>query len=126
MNKVETPRYAYAVVAGAAFLALVLFFLTLLKFEVRDSKPVLLASGISGILSVIFAYVWPGESWRWGVWASSGYWMFFGFVFISFILKGEFEAPPLVEAIVVIAFGCMGGILGRWFSNRVRENAAAR
>ena len=122
----KAPGYSYAVVLGTAFLALGLFFLTLLRFEIRGSYPVLLASGVCYVLTALFAFVWPGGSWRWGIWVSSGFWLFFGFVFISFMIKGEFEAPPLIEAILVAVFGCMGGILGRRLFDRSRGSAAAR
>ena len=95
-------------------------------FDIRGSNPVLLASGMSVILSTMFAFVWPGGSWRWGIWVSSGFWLFFGFVFISFMIKGEFEAPPLIEAIVVAVLGSMGGLFGRRLFERTRGSATAR
>lgn len=120
MIKKASPKYSYAVALCVAFLALTLFFFTLLRIEIRGSSPAILASGVCFVLSALIAYIWPNGSWRWGLWVSCGFWLFFGFVFISFLLKNELEWHPAVEAVVVAAFACLGGLLGRWLSDHIR------
>jgi hypothetical protein len=120
----EAPRYSYFIVVCTGFLALALFFLTLFKFEIRGSYPAILASGVCFVLGAVAAYIWPNGSWRWGLWVSCGFWLFFGFVFISFLLKNELEWHPAMEAVSVVGLACAGGWLGRRLSDRTRGSAA--
>ena len=122
MSNQRIPRYAHAVVLVMAFAVVVLFFSTVIMFDIRDSKAVLLASVMSGIPSVALGYVWPGGFWCWGVGVSSGLSLFFGFVFTAFLFHGELQWAPMIDAITVVILASIGSFLGRRLSCQSREN----
>lgn len=108
--KTVVPKYAYALALLAAFAALAMFFLIFLQFKFARSSPMLLALGFCWLLAAAFSFVWPSGSWRWGLWVSSGFWLFLGFAFVSFLVNDEFERWPAVEALAIAIIACSGGL----------------
>lgn len=121
MVKEEAPKYAYVVAIISSVVAVPLLFVVLFLFKPSPPLPVGLAAGLCWILGVVFAFIWPSGSWRWGLWVSSGFWCFFGFTFGSFLLNGQFVWEPAIEAISVAAVACTGAFCGMWFSKRLRK-----
>ncbi len=115
MAKQKVPRYAYCIVLISSFLVLTLLFAILLKSRFAGSHPLVFALGLYWILGVVFGFVWPGGSWRLGLWVSSGLWLFLGFVFVSFVFSSQVEWSPAIEAIAVAALPVWAPLLGSGF-----------
>jgi hypothetical protein len=67
-------------------------------------------------MATIFALVWPSHSWRWGVWLSGGFWLYFSFVFLAYLLNGSFEWLPALYALGVLIPACIAGLIGQKLS----------
>jgi uncharacterized membrane protein YeiH len=109
----RAPLYSYlaAVAFGAAALGAVPVLVLGLDLDARWSR--VMAFAACAVAGLAFAWQWPLPSWRWGLWVSSGFWLFFATVFAAMLARGEPEWSPLLDAVGVIAFACAGAALGR-------------
>jgi len=114
-------RYAYLIAFAVTVLAVSLYFVTLLKSELASAYPITVALVYCYILGAVFAFIWPDGYWRLGVVASSGFWLFFGFSFISFLNISELQWRAAIEAIASVAVACLGAYCGRWLALRMKR-----
>lgn len=101
---------AFLAVIGS-FGALGLILVGLLRFELPLSMGVALPPLAALILAALLTLRWPSGSWKWGLWASSGIWLYFGSVFIALWVNGEIDVVPLVEVVASPLCGCLGALL---------------
>jgi hypothetical protein len=114
------PRFAYLLAILCGLLGFMLVMALVLSFEAAQSRPAPLTLSVALALPVIFGYLWPGESWRWGGWVTSPFWIYFSFVFGSYVFNGRFEGGPVLLAIGVL----IAGFIGSFGGSRVRLRAA--
>lgn len=67
-------------------------------------------------VSLLFAYIWPAGSWRWGFWLSSGFWIFFLLVFLSYLLTGTLDWLTPVRAASVL----LAAVIAAWLGASLR------
>ncbi len=116
----RVPSYAYAIAVLAAWSAFAVFCVISLHSPLANSFPLSLAIALCVPLGTTFALIWSSASWRWGVWVSSGFWLFLGVVFLSFLSESRLEWMPAVEAATITGLSCVGAVFGRWLSDRIR------
>ena len=114
------PRYAYLMATLSALLAFAIFCVLSLHSARANSFPLALAIALCMPLGTAFSLIWSNASWRWGLWVSSGFWLFLGVVFFSFLAESQLEWMPAVEAVTITALSCVGAFFGRWLSLRIR------
>lgn len=71
----------------------------------------------SAIAAFIYTVTWPRGSWRWGVVLSSGFWLFFFIVFVSYASIGKFDYLSLLRAVSVV----LAGLFGAGIATRLRQ-----
>lgn len=64
------------------------------------------------VLALVFALRWPEGSWRWGVWLSSGFWVFFLVVFVSYLLTSTVDWKTPLRAVAVLLPAIAAALLG--------------
>lgn len=111
------PAYAYVIVVISSFLGFALFFPTALLLKIGAPYSHVLAALITMFLGFIFALLWPIGLWRWGILASSGFWLYFLAVFLSSILHRNAEWLVIGEGLAVIAIASIGASIGRRVSS---------
>jgi len=114
----HVPSFAYVVVVILSILGFVLFFSAALVLKVGTPHSHILAALITLLLGFMFALVWPVGLWRWGILASSGFWLYFIAVFVSSVLHQNTEWLIIGEGLAVIAIASIGAAVGRRFSSR--------
>lgn len=108
--------YSYIFVVSLSILSFVLFFSAALIFKISTPYSHALAALITAFLGLVFAFLWPVGLWRWGVLASSAFWLYFIFVFISSLLHQDAEWLAIGEGLAVIAIASIGAGIGRRLS----------
>lgn len=82
----------------------------------------LLPPAASAAASLLFALKWPRISWRWGIWLSCGFWMFFLSIFVAYLSVGQIDwLTPLRAASVVTS-----GMAGAWCGSTLRRAFSSR
>lgn len=112
MARLRSPFYAYAAALAATVVAFLLVLFILLEFPNARSYALALPVAYCFIAGLGFAFCWPHGSWRWGLWVSSAFWLFFGFVFVSYLVGGRLEWTPAVSAILSAGVACIGAVGG--------------
>ena len=105
------PRYAYAI---AVFLGLLAAFAPAnLPLESPSfTTAILISTAIFGAAGLLIGILWPGGTWRWGLWVVAPGLLL---VTIGLISSGEFasyfrdDLPFLASGLVA---ACLGGFLG--------------
>ena len=110
------PKYAFFLAVLISGLAFVIVTGAILSFPVVKSYGILLATASCCVMAVIFALVWPSHSWRWGVWLSGGFWFYFSFVFLAFLLNDSLVWLPAIYALGVLIPACIAGLVGQKLS----------
>lgn len=107
----EAPRWAFvgAFAVGALGLGSVL---AAAAVGVAGNPALWLSCGIAAALSALLASRWPIPSWRWGVWVSGPFWMFFLFVFAVLALDGNLDWTPALDAAIVAGGACIAAAVG--------------
>jgi hypothetical protein len=119
----KIPKYAYIIALLSGFLVFALFGLIRVRSDLSESYAFALAIGFCSLLSAAFAYIWPHALWRWGILVSSSFWIFLILVFFSYLFNDQYEWSTVIEAVLVTGISCIGAILGRWISKRIRESS---
>lgn len=78
----------------------------------------LLPPAATALASMLFALKWPQRSWRWGLWLSCGFWVFFLAIFIAYLSIGHFDWALPLRAASVVAAGVVGASAGTAFRRR--------
>ena len=112
----NVPPYSYVILFILSILSFVLFLSAALILKISAPYSHVLAALITVFLGFTFAYLWPAGLWRWGILASSGFWMYFIVVFVSSLLHQDAEWFAIGEGLAVIAITSIGAIIGRRFS----------
>jgi len=116
-NKMARPSpYSYIIVVILSILSFVLFFSAALVLKINTPYSYVLAALITVLLGLMFAFLWPVGLWRWGILASSGFWLYFIAVFVSSLLHQDAEWLAIGEGLAVIAIASIGAGIGRHFS----------
>jgi hypothetical protein len=107
-------RAASAVIVSLAMTGsiIVLFLLSGPSPRVTYLVPPLACAAVS----MLFAYTWPAGSWRWGFWLSSGFWIFFLLVFLSYLLTGTLDWLTPVRAASVL----LAAVIAAWLGASLR------
>ena len=108
--------YTYIFVITLSIFSFVLFFSTALLLKISTPYSHVLAALITVFLGILFAFLWPVGFWRWGLLASSGFWLYFIAVFVSSLLHQNAEWFAIGEGLAVIAIATIGAGIGRRFS----------
>jgi drug/metabolite transporter (DMT)-like permease len=112
MTTTTAPRFVYLLALVVSFamagMTVVLFLAVGPSPLTTHIVPPLLAASAS----LLFALIWPGGSWRWGIWLSAGFWVFFLTIFISYLLTGELDWLTPARAALVLAAGVVAAVLG--------------
>jgi hypothetical protein len=111
----HVPYYAYIIAVILSIFGFVLFFSTALVLKIGIPYSHVLAALITVFLGFMFALVWPVGLWRWGILASSGFWLYFIAVFVSSMLHRNAEWLIVGEGLAVIAIASIGAAVGRRF-----------
>ena len=103
--------FVLAIVSGmAVFLATTV---ALLAFpDPLRSHSLVLTVVPSCVLAAAFGYRWPGQSWKWGLWVSAGFWLYFGVVFASYLINGTLEWMPMLQLCSVLVGSCLASLAG--------------
>lgn len=120
------PRWAYGAAVLASFLLMAVLFLAILSVEAAGSHPRLLVFAAVALLGLSLAYRWPLRSWRWGMLASCAFWLYFGFVWFSYLWNGQFRWAPAVDAAGVLIVACLAAEVGSRLASRRRALALER
>jgi peptidoglycan/LPS O-acetylase OafA/YrhL len=70
----------------------------------------------------LFGFLWPRESWRWGLWIAGP---MVGFLGLSVLFAGkleEFFNKDLLLLLLVVASPCLGSFISARFKRRPRVN----
>ena len=114
----HVPSYAYIVVVILSIFGFALFFSAALVLKIGTPYSHILAALITVLLGFMFALVWPIGLWRWGILASSGFWLYFTAVFAASVFHKNAEWLTIGEGLAVIAIASIGAAVGRRFSSR--------
>jgi hypothetical protein len=106
------PRRAYVIALGSGWMCFLVFCLSSLRLALVNSYPLFFAVALCAPAAAVVALKWPAGSWRWGLWVSSGFWLFLGTVFASFLAQSQLEWMPAAEAVGVAASSCLAAALG--------------
>ncbi len=69
---------------------------------------------------MLFGLIWPGASWRWGLWITGP---MIAFLFLSVVFAGQLEVffkKDLPLLLLSIAVACVGSFVAAWFKRRRR------
>jgi type II secretory pathway component PulF len=110
----NVPLRAYILAILTAVILFPVLVGLVLVFHLKGSYPLVLAVMLCGVVSAVYAYVWPSFSWRWGVLVTSGCSLFLLIVFVTFLVNGLFEWRPIVEMIILTGIACISAMFGRW------------
>ena len=108
--------YSYIFLVILSVLSFVLFFSAALILKISSPYSHVVAALITAFLGFVFAFRWPVGLWRWGILASSSFWLYFIAVFVSSLLHQDAEWRAIVEGLAVIAIASIGADVGRRFS----------
>lgn len=109
----KPPKYAYI---AAIILGLVAFFIPATEpFSVTLAIVFLIAGGL-------FGFLWPIETWRWGLWIAGPMVVLLG---LSVLFAGQLDVflkkdlPPLLISMIA---ACLGSFISAWF--KIRQNVS--
>jgi hypothetical protein len=113
-HQVPIASLVFAALIGCVILVVV----TAAVIAVPALRPTgaLLATTCCFCAALIFAFIWPANSWQWGVWLSAGFWLYFVFVFVAIWLNGKVDWLPAIYATSVLVSACVGGFVGQRLS----------
>lgn len=94
-----------------------------LQFGPSPAGTWIVPAAACAIASLAFALKWPAESWRWGIWLSSGFWIFFLSVFVAYLSVGTFDWLTVLRALSVLAAGIPAAALGEILRRSVSRTA---
>jgi len=106
----------YIFVVILSIVCFILFLSAALVLKISTPYSHILTALLTVFLGLIVAYLWPVGLWRWGILASSGFWLYFIAVFVSSLLHQDVEWLSLGEGLSVIAIATIGAGIGRQFS----------
>lgn len=112
----HTPAYSYVILVLLSILCFALFLSAALVLKLSTPYTHVLAALITVFLGFMFAFLWPVGLWRWGILASSGFWLYYIAVFVSSVLHQNIEWLTIGEGMAVIAIASIGASIGRRFS----------
>lgn len=119
-NTAHVPSSAYIIVVILSILSFFLFFSAALALKISTPYSHVLAALVTVFLGFVFAFLWPVGLWRWGILASSGFWLYFIAVFLSSLLHQDAEWLTIGEGLAVIATTSIGASIGQRFSSARR------
>ena len=109
----KPPIYAYilAVISGGLVSSLLTGF--------SKSIYILMVMNMGGyfIAAIIFGYIWPAKSWRWGLWIVSLMFVMVG-ISVAFTGLGSCFSKDLPGMFALLVIPCVGGFLGAWFRGK--------
>ena len=112
-NTAHVPAFAYIIAVILAILGFALFFPAVLLLKIGTPYSHVLAALITVLLGFMYGLLWPAGLWRWGILASSGFWLYFIAVFISSILHRNAEWLVVAEGLAIVAIASIGASIGR-------------
>jgi hypothetical protein len=110
----------YVLAVSAAAFVFCLFIALELPVEGTPAKSLPIAGALCGFAAAAFSYVWPRSPWVWGTVLSGGFWAFLLVVFGAFLMNGQLELWPLVDALVIVTIAWTGAAAGRMLAQRPR------
>ena len=117
----NTLKYVDLIAFVSGLMIFVMFVIVRSRTDLSDHLAIALAIVSCALLSATFAFYCsrPRASWRIGLWVSSGFWLFLGLVFVSYLLHDVYMWLPAIHALMFAGIACIGAMLGRWVSNRM-------
>ena len=108
--------YTYIFVVTLSVFSFFLFLSAALLLKISTPYSYVLAALTTVLLGILFAFLWPIGLWRWGILASSGFWLYFIAVFVSSLIHQNAEWLAIGEGLAVIAIASIGAGIGRRFA----------
>ena len=110
------PKYTFFLAAAISILAFVIVTGAILSFPSVKPYGILVATASCCVMAAVFALIWPSHSWRWDIWLSGGFWLYFSFVFLAYLLNGSLVWLPAIHALSVLIAACIAGLIGQKLS----------
>ena len=115
MMSPKPPKYSYILAVICGFI----------PFFIPDIEPfVVLTVSLFFLFSgSLFGFIWPQESWRWGLWIAGPIVAFLG---LSVLFGGNLEVflekdlPLLLSALTA---ACAGSFISSWFKKRQKASS---
>jgi hypothetical protein len=117
------PRWAYLLAISLSFALAAIVIVAFLQIGPTPATSHVVPPLACGLAALLFSLIWPTGSWRWGLFLSSGFWVFFVVVFFSYLSVGEPDWLSLVRGLSALLAGFVGAFLGtqiRFISRRQR------
>ncbi len=114
VTKYPTYKYILAIIIGISIMF------------VPDINPFPYILGlIYFFCGLLFGFLFPGKSWRWGLWLT-GPFLFFMLFSIAFAGISKIFSDDVLIIIVPITSACLGSFLGAWLKLKRRPERGIR
>ncbi len=110
----KTPKYAYIL---AILLGLFVLFLAAPHGFALIPAIVFLISGL------LFGFIWPVKSWKWGLWITGPLVLF---ITLSVLFAGRLDVffkYDLPIVLLAVSMACLGSFISAWFRKRQLVNS---
>jgi hypothetical protein len=113
INTLAVPRSAIAIALIISASSFLIVMIVALQHTFVGANSFTVTGLICFIFSLAISSIWPIAGWRWGIYLSSVFLLYFLVVFVALLMNSQFELTPILLAANVLAWGCAGGVAGR-------------
>lgn len=110
----RVPRSAWIFGLLLSFALAGMVVVAFLAFGPSTSTTFVLPLGLAAVPAFFFAFAWPAGTWRWGITASSGFWVFFLTVFLAYLSIGQWDWLSAVRSVSSLLAGLAGSTAATW------------